>query len=337
MSSPGTRRRTSIERVGIGLATVVALLSSACTSTERSSSSTTSAPTVTSTEISTSTGAGAPATGTSADCTGELAGPQEHTYRDVPAGVAPELVSLDVYRRPGATGCPVLVWVHGGGWQKGDKRNGIDTKVAYAGQLGAVLVSVNYRLAADDNDVRWPVMGDDVAAATAWVLANAPELGIDASRVALMGHSAGAHLVSIVGTNPRLLADQQRDRSDVRCMVALDTAANDLTQGQTDDADGIFAQAFGADPATLADASPTLQARRHPGAPDFLIVTRGAPGRVASSRAFAGVLRDGGSQATVVAATGYSHEDVNRQLGVPGEELVTPPATAFLSACLRAG
>lgn len=309
----------------VALAAVVALGGSACSSSERAA-----IPGGTSPQSAT-TGVGP------SPCVGELEGPQTHRYRDVPAGVAPNLVSLDVYRRSGATGCPVLVWVHGGGWQKGDKRNGIDTKVAYAGRLGAVLVSVNYRLVAPDNDVRWPVMGDDVAAATAWVLANAADLGVDASRLVLMGHSAGAHLVSIVGTNPRLLADQQRDRSDVRCVVDLDTAANDLTQGQTDDEDGIYAQAFGTDPDTLVDASPTLQAKQHPGAPNFLIVTRGAPSRVASSQEFAEVLRDGGSQATVVVARGYSHEDVNAQLGVPGEELVTPPATAFLEECLRVG
>ena len=55
------------------------------------------------------------------DCVGELDGPETHRYRDDVGDEIPELVSLDVYRRPEASGCPVLVWVHGGGWTVGDK------------------------------------------------------------------------------------------------------------------------------------------------------------------------------------------------------------------------
>lgn len=270
------------------------------------------------------------------DCVGPLTGPDTQRYRDDVGDVAAELFSLDVYRRPGATGCPVIVWVHGGGWRSGDKAGkAIDTKVDFAGQMGAALISVNYRLVTTDGDVRWPVMGEDVAAAVAWVIEHAGELGIDPDRVALMGHSAGAHLVSIVGTDPELLASAGASREDVRCLVSLDSAAYDITPTDARTTP-LLAAAFGDDPATLAGASPMVQAREHPtGIPDVLVVTRGSPARVAESDEFAAAVRAGGGQGLVVDAGSYTHEQVNTQLGVPSERVVTPPTRDFLRSCFE--
>lgn len=280
-------------------------------------------------------GPAAAPTGSTA-CAGRLEGPDTVAYDRID-GVDPDLLSMDVHRRPGATGCPAIIWVHGGGWRTGDKRGAaIDTKVEWAGRLGAVLVSVNYRLATPDNDVRWPDFGRDVAAAVDRVLTDAPALGIDPSKVVLVGHSAGAQLVSIVGTNPALLGATGRDRTAVRCVVSLDSAAYDLTDGLADDEDGIYATAFGQDPVTLADASPTVQVRTKPGdVPAFLLVTRGLPRRQVVAEEFAATVQAGGGRAEVLDANPYSHAEVNRQLGVPGERLVTPPTERFLAGCLR--
>lgn len=280
------------------------------------------------------TASGEAPAGSPTGCAGRLAGPDTRRYRDDVGDDDPDLVSLDVYRRPGATGCPALVWVHGGGWRRGDKAGRTtDTKAAFAGDLGAALVSVNYRLVTPGGDVRWPVTGEDVAAAVAWVLDHAGELGIDPTRVVLLGHSAGAHLVSIVATHPRLLADAGASREDVRCVVALDSAAFEITAEQVARSE-LFADAFGDDPATLADASPTVQAREHPGGiADFLVVTRGSPARLAESEAFAAAVTAAGASARVLDAGDYTHEQVNTELGVPGEQVVTPPTRAFLEGC----
>jgi acetyl esterase/lipase len=270
----------------------------------------------------------------STGCVGPLGGPDTRRYRDDVGSAAPELVSVDVYRRPGATDCPVLVWVHGGGWRTGDKAGkSIETKVDFAGELGAVLVAVNYRLVTPDGEVRWPVMGQDVAAAVAWVIEHASELGVDPDRVALMGHSAGAHLVSIVATDPELLAAAGASREDVRCVVSLDSAAYEITPAEVRTTP-LFAAAFGDDPATLAAASPIVQAREHPtGLPDVLVVTRGPPARVAEADEYAAAIRAGGAAAQLVDAGGYTHEQVNTQLGVPSESVVTPPTRDFLRSC----
>lgn len=274
------------------------------------------------------------ADGPSTDCVGPLTGPDTQRYRDEVGDVDADLVSVDVYRRPGASGCPVIVWVHGGGWRTGDKAGkAIDTKAAFAGELGAALVSVNYRLVTPDGGNRWPVMGEDVAAAVAWVVEHAESLGIDPQRVALMGHSAGAHLASIVATDPELLAAAGASRDDVRCVVSLDSAAYDITLADARTTP-LFAAAFGDDPVTLAGASPTVQAREHPaGLPDVLVVTRGTPARVAEADEFAATIRASGATAQLVHAGGYTHEQVNTELGVAGEDVVTPPTRDFLQAC----
>jgi len=295
----------------------------ATTSTSDSAGATTSAPVAPSSTD-----------GTSTECVGPLTGPETQQYRNDVGDVRADLVSIDVYRRPGARDCPVLVWVHGGGWRSGDKAGkAIGTKVAFAGEMGAALVSVNYRLVTPDGDVRWPVMGEDVAAAVAWVVEHAESLGIDPERVALMGHSAGAHLVSIVATDPELLTAAGASRDDVRCVVALDSAAYDITPTDARTTP-LFAAAFGVDPATLAGASPTVQAREHPaGLPDVLVVTRGSPARVAEADEFAATIRAGGATGQLVDAGSYTHEQVNTELGVLGEEVVTPPIRDLLRAC----
>ncbi|UDY34513.1 alpha/beta hydrolase [Dermatobacter hominis] len=265
-------------------------------------------------------------------CVGTLDGPATNAYAAVD-GVAPDRLSLDVYRRPEATGCPAIVWVHGGGWRTGDKQGaGIDTKVDWAGSLGAALVSVNYRLVGPD-PVAWPDFGLDVATALDWVLDHAGELGIDPSRIVLVGHSAGAHLVSIVATNPDLLGATGRSPRDVRCVVSLDTASYDMRTKMAD-TPTLVIPAFGDDPATLTEASPTTQVERvGADVPDVLIVERGTPARRELADEFASALEGVGSRTAIVDARGYSHADVNRRLGEDGETTITPPVTSFLQGC----
>lgn len=91
---------------------------------------------------------------------------------------------------------PCLVWAHGGGFLGGDldMREADWTARAVCARAGAVVVSVDYRLAVDG--VCYPVPHDDVVAAVAWVRDSAADLGIDASRIAVGGASAGANLTA---------------------------------------------------------------------------------------------------------------------------------------------
>jgi acetyl esterase len=95
----------------------------------------------------------------------------------------------------GGEGLPALVYFHGGGFVVGDldTHDGLCRFIAHEG--GFVVVAVDYRRAPEN---KWPAPLDDAFAATRWIFANAPSLGIDAGRIAIGGDSAGGHLAACV-------------------------------------------------------------------------------------------------------------------------------------------
>lgn len=135
--------------------------------------------------------------------------------------------TLDLYR-PAAAGWPVIIFVHGGNWDSGDKdyrAGGADVYANigrfYAGR-GIGVAVINYRV---QPVVAWPAQVGDVRAALAWVRGNIGRFGGQADRVFLMGHSAGAHLASLAALTT---AD-----AGVRGVIAVSGAGLDLTDEQT--------------------------------------------------------------------------------------------------------
>jgi acetyl esterase/lipase len=103
---------------------------------------------------------------------------------------------MDIYF-PGSGGpWPVLMYVHGGGWDKGDKAEGEGWK--YLNGQGYLVVSVNYRLAA--YNIKFPAMIQDVKCAVRYLRAQAGEYNLDPQRIGALGASAGGHLVALLGT-----------------------------------------------------------------------------------------------------------------------------------------
>jgi acetyl esterase/lipase len=265
-------------------------------------------------------------------------------YAEVP-GVDPRLLSLDVHPPPGA--CegdprPVVVWVHGGGWAVGDKSQ-LGAKQEWAAAHDWVLVSVNYRLSPsspsdDPQRVTHPTHVEDVARALAWIDDRVAEHGGDPTRLALMGHSAGGHLVSLVAVDQRYLAAAGAPDGLVDCVVALDTEGYDLLAkvGDGEASDTMVHNAFGDDPDGLRDASPIYQVEGGEDLPRFLVVTRGLPERRAIASRFAATLSSAGADATLVVAPGYSHADVNRRLGRSDDSVVTPAVDRLLAGCWAA-
>ncbi len=93
---------------------------------------------------------------------------------------------------------PCIVWIHGGGWQSGDKASGFSRLGRFLASGDYVGVSVGYRLT---DKASWPAQIHDCKAAVRYLRANAKELGIDHEKIGLWGSSAGGHLVSLLGTS----------------------------------------------------------------------------------------------------------------------------------------
>lgn len=105
-------------------------------------------------------------------------------------------LTLDAFVPNGDGPFATCIFVHGGGFVRGDKQSYIKPLFEPIGKAGFAWFTINYRLAPDH---RWPACAEDVATAIRWVRANAKEYKVDVGRIALIGESAGGHLVSWVG------------------------------------------------------------------------------------------------------------------------------------------
>ena len=138
--------------------------------------------------------------------------------RDIPYGSDP-LQKLDVFTRDGAKGkkLPVLLFVHGGGFTRGDKHGAFypDNITLWAAKNGMVGVNIDYRLAPKDP---WPAGVKDLASAIAWTHANIARYGGDPNRIVLFGHSAGANHVADYAAHPEV---RGAEASSVKGVIML--------------------------------------------------------------------------------------------------------------------
>ena len=237
------------------------------------------------------------------------------------AGVEPNLLSLDLHAPKNAKGAPVVLYVHGGYWKAGDKSQKGHLPDFFC-QRGFVFASLNYRLAPA---VQHPVLIQDVARAVAWVNDHIAEHGGDPAQLFLTGHSAGAQLVSLLGTDAKRLSELGKPISILRGVIPLDSAAMDIRSVAAGDrrADSPYRAAFGDDPAAWADASPLVHAEEGRGLPPFQIVVAYGPAianKKAGVDAFAAALRKNGTRAEVVDASSFrEHQSLMTEFGAAGD------------------
>ena len=120
-----------------------------------------------------------------------------------------ESLLLDVCVPDGKGPFPAVILVHGGGWSGGDKTSGVDPLFAPFSKSGLGWFSINYRMAPKH---RYPAAVEDIEAAIRWVKEHAAQFKVDPDRLALLGESAGGHLVAMV---------VMRAKSDTRVAAAV--------------------------------------------------------------------------------------------------------------------
>ena len=121
-------------------------------------------------------------------------------FKDVPyRTVTGVTLTLDAHVPDGKGPFAAAILVHGGGWVAGDKREYINFLFQPLADAGFAWFSINYRLAPK---YTFPADAEDVRAAVVWVKKHASEYAVDPKRLALIGESAGGHLVSLVGAEP---------------------------------------------------------------------------------------------------------------------------------------
>lgn len=230
--------------------------------------------------------------------------------------------TLDVYgtERPGGPTRPVVLFVHGGGWRRGDKAH-VGEKPATFVSRGYLFASVGYRL---DAVVTPLEQGADVAAAVAWLHEHAGQHGGDGDTIFLIGHSAGAHLAALVGTDERLLARHGLEPAMLGGIVLLDGAGYDvprqMAEARLPRLRQLYRDAFGDDPQDQREASPLTHVVPGKRYPPFLIFHVGRRGDSrGQAESLADRIRSAGGQATTVHEPEKTHLTLNRELGTAGD------------------
>jgi arylformamidase len=232
---------------------------------------------------------------------------------------------LDVYAPENAKKLPVVFWIHGGGWQAGDKTS-VQLKPQSFTDKGFVFVSTNYRLIPH---VDMSTIIQDIAKAIGWVHKNIAEYGGDPDRIFIMGHSAGAQLAAIVCTDDRYLKAEGVDLNSIKGCVPVD--------GDTFDVPAIIETAetrarvhgfppiqnghrvkFGNDPAKHLNYSAVTHVAKGKGIPPFLIMhVADHPDTSAQARRLANVLRNADIEVKVYSARESNHGKINADIGLP--------------------
>ena len=245
-----------------------------------------------------------------------------------------ERQTLDIYAPAGGVNHPVVVWIHGGGWQAGDKKE-VDRKPQAFVDKGFVFVSINYRLL--PNKVTIKQMAGDVAKAIRWTYDHAKNYGGDPDTMFVMGHSAGAQLAALVCTDDGYLKAEKLSLSNIKGCVPVDGDTYDVPlQIQTVEqkrADG-YKRKFG-DANCQKDLSPVTHVVKGKNIPPVLILhVAEHPETKLQSQRLAKALQEAGVSAKAYPAEGKTHDTINADLGLPGDK-PTKELFGFLDAVLK--
>lgn len=230
---------------------------------------------------------------------------------------------IDVYLPSSPKNAAVIFMVHGGGWRIGDKEHGrvVDNKVARWVAQGYIFVSANNRLVPDADPAE---QADDIGRAIAFAQQQATSWGGDPDRFILMGHSAGAHLVSLISAAPQI-ATQQGAKPWLGT-VPLDSAAFDVVAIMEGRHFRLYDRAFGDDRVLWERASPLRRLEKAP-APMLLVCSSRRRESCDQAEIFAKKAKGLGGDVTVLPVD-MSHGEINADLGLDSD--YTKDVEAFL-------
>ena len=240
---------------------------------------------------------------------------------------------LDVYTSIGAKNLPVVFWIHGGGWQTGDKSS-VQIKPQAFVDKGFVFVSTNYRLFPN---VDMETIVRDVAKSIHWVHDHIADHGGDPNRIFVMGHSAGAQLAALICTDDRYLKAEGLSLSIVKGCVPVDGDTYDVPAIITTAEIRRLAHAqpqvkvghrekFGSDPEKHRNLSAVYHVAKEKHIPPFLILyVANHPDTSAQAQRFSSVLSASGIPTKAFGAKETTHSKINDDLG-----LLNDPTTIAL-------
>ncbi|MEJ6579887.1 MAG: alpha/beta hydrolase [Akkermansiaceae bacterium] len=236
---------------------------------------------------------------------------------------------LDIYLPEDAEGksLPVMFWIHGGGWQAGDKSDvGLKPKVLT--QRGFVFVSTNYRLLPEvtmDDLIR------DVAKSLGWVHRNIAKHGGDPKRIFVGGHSAGAQLAALICTDDRYLKKEGVTFDVLKGCVPVDGDTYDIPKiimtaehRKTLYGGKMYTfghrQKFGNDPEKHVDFSAVTHVEKGKGIPPFLLLYfSGNPDTRAQAEILATNLKVEEIPVRAFGKIDTNHSRLNNDLGKPDD------------------
>ncbi len=248
---------------------------------------------------------------------------------------------LDIYAPDKATGSslPVMFWIHGGGWQAGDKSD-VALKPKVLTDRGFVFVSTNYRLLPD---VEMDVLTRDIAASLGWVHKNIAKYGGDPKRIFVGGHSAGAQLAALICTDDRYLKEQDVPFDVLKGCVPVDGDTYDVPKiimtaehRQTLYGGKMYTfghrQKFGNNPEKHVDFSAVTHVAKGKSIPPFLLLYfPGNPDTRAQAQRLEAVLKEAEIPATAYGKSDSNHSRLNNDLGQP-DDPATQEFFKFLDA-----
>lgn len=250
--------------------------------------------------------------------------------------------ALDIYASPGAKNLPVIFWIHGGGWQVGDK-NDVHEKPRVFTERGFVFVSTAYRLLPE---VDMGTLIRDVAKSLGWVHKNIAQHGGDPKRIIVGGHSAGAQLAAIICTDDRYLKAEGVNFDVLKGCFPVDGDTYDIpaiietaetrrrAHGQPLPTNG-HRQKFGNDPEKHIDFSAVTHVKKDKGIPPFFILhVSDHPDTSAQAQRFGAVLKEAGVPVIVYGAKETNHRRVNSEIGLT-DNPVTQAVYDFIDGALK--